>query len=147
MTDDAKDKDNDQQQGDAVKDSSSTDLKRLQSELSGVHQQAGEWKKRFESVQKELDKINAERQKAAEEKAKQAGEHEKIIAEREKKIAELESALQARERDYLIADASSRLAGAVKSALARKAIAAEWAAKTAEQRYVGGALEAFVESK
>lgn len=132
---------------DAAPATGGDDLKRLRSELDGVHKSAQQWKTDAEKYRKELDKINADRQKAAEAKALEAGEHEKVIADREKKIAELEQALKQTQHEALVSHATAKLAGLVPSEFARRAMAAEWAAKSPEERAVNGAFEAFIEAQ
>lgn len=131
----------------AAKPTGGDDIKQLKSELSGVHTSAQKWKAEAESAQKKLAAIDAERLKAAEEKAIQAGEHESIIAKRDETIGKLESTIAELKHSQLISESVARLSTEVRSGLARRAMAADWAAKSAEERAVDGAWEAFIEAQ
>jgi hypothetical protein len=129
------------------------ETKRLKSELSGVHEQLHEFKTKAEAAQAELDKINADKVKAAEALKLDQGKQNEIIEARNKTIAEYETTIANMTREALISDAASRLVvdaegkTLVASSTARRAMAADWAAKTPEERNVKGAFEAFIEAQ
>jgi hypothetical protein len=105
----------------------------------------------------ELEKFKAEIEAKTAEAEEAALRNKNDFATLEKKkndrIAELEKALTEKDQNILIAEASSKLATdaegkpLVSSVKARRAMAADWAAKTPDERKAEGAWKAFLKAQ
>lgn len=122
------------------------DLKRLRSELDGLHKQAGEQKARADKAEAALAKIEADKKKALEAELAEQGKHKEIIEEREKRITELENELKSTKLAAVISEARSKL-GDVRSKKARERLAEEWAALDEKERADEKAWDTWLEQQ